>query len=232
MFGKISRNCASSWTQSGHLEGRVRKVRTRPAISPAAAAYAALLGSLAGFGGPALLASPWIVVLDRSKAGGAGSPQESGSRWPTAPSCGGRCSRDRGETAYGRGIGDPRACQLLTNCCATSSGRRRSRGATISGSDAALRTCSRTAHPRPDSGIRGDRASSRPRWLAPDLAVLVAPWLAAHPLFDGLVAQPDELPDLVPEFAAHVGETVRGTSLPPSGRTRSSPVRVRVRSSD
>jgi hypothetical protein len=68
MIGKISRNCASSWTQSGHLKGRVRKVRSKPVVSPAAAAYAALLGSLAGFGGPALLASPWIAVLDRSEA--------------------------------------------------------------------------------------------------------------------------------------------------------------------
>jgi hypothetical protein len=69
MIGKISRNCASSWTQSGHLKGRVRKVRAAtPAVSPAAAAYAALLGSLAGFGGPALLAAPWIAVLDRSRA--------------------------------------------------------------------------------------------------------------------------------------------------------------------
>ena len=67
MIGKIARNCASSWTQSGHLKGRVPKVREKPAVSPAAAAYAALLGSLAGFGGPALLASPWIAVLDRSK---------------------------------------------------------------------------------------------------------------------------------------------------------------------
>jgi hypothetical protein len=68
MFGKISRNCASTWTQSGHLRGKVRKERARPAVSPAAAAYAALLGSLVGFGGPALLASPWIAVLDRSEA--------------------------------------------------------------------------------------------------------------------------------------------------------------------
>ena len=66
MMHKISRNCASSWTQSGHLKGRVRKVRGKPEVSPAAAAYAVLLGSLAGFGGPALLASPWVAVLDRS----------------------------------------------------------------------------------------------------------------------------------------------------------------------
>jgi hypothetical protein len=68
MLRSLSQNCASSWTQSGHLAGKVRKERVRPAVSPAAAAYAALLGSLAGFGGPALLASPWIAVLDRSKA--------------------------------------------------------------------------------------------------------------------------------------------------------------------
>ncbi len=67
MLRSLSRNCASSWTQSGHLRGKVRKERSRPAVSSAAAAYAALLGSLAGFGGPALLACPWLAVLDRSE---------------------------------------------------------------------------------------------------------------------------------------------------------------------
>jgi hypothetical protein len=46
-------------------------------------------------------------------------------------------------------------------------------------------------------------------WFAVDLAGLVAPWFAAHPLFDGLVEQPDELPGLLPDFADHVAETVR-----------------------
>jgi hypothetical protein len=68
-LASLSRNCASSWTQSGHLSGKLSKARARPAVSPAAAAFAALLGSLAGFGGPALLASPWVAVLDRSRAG-------------------------------------------------------------------------------------------------------------------------------------------------------------------
>jgi hypothetical protein len=48
MLRSLSQNCASSWTQSGHLKGKVRKERARPAVSPTAAAYAALLGSLAG----------------------------------------------------------------------------------------------------------------------------------------------------------------------------------------
>ena len=66
MVGGVSRNCASSWTQSGHLKGRVHKVRTRALATPVAAAYAALLAWLAGFGGPALIDSPWMDVLDLS----------------------------------------------------------------------------------------------------------------------------------------------------------------------
>ena len=66
MVAGISRNCASSWTQSGHLTGRTNKRRTHPRTTPVAAAYGALLGSLAGFGGPALIASPWMEVLDVS----------------------------------------------------------------------------------------------------------------------------------------------------------------------
>jgi hypothetical protein len=68
MLRSLAQNCASSWTQSGHLEGRVKKRRRLADPSPEAAAYAALLGSIAGFGGPALLRSPWMRVLDRSEA--------------------------------------------------------------------------------------------------------------------------------------------------------------------
>lgn len=65
MLKSLAQNCASSWTQSGHLRGKVAKRRSRAEPSAEAAAYAALLGALAGFGGPALLASPWMRVLDR-----------------------------------------------------------------------------------------------------------------------------------------------------------------------
>lgn len=64
MLKSLSQNCASTWTQSGHLTGKVKKQRTRARPTPAAAAYAAYLASLAGFGGPALIASPWLDVLD------------------------------------------------------------------------------------------------------------------------------------------------------------------------
>lgn len=67
MLKSMSQNCASTWTQSGHLQGRVKKRRMRATPSPAAAAYAALLGELAGFGGATLLASPWIRILDSTE---------------------------------------------------------------------------------------------------------------------------------------------------------------------
>jgi hypothetical protein len=67
MLKSLAQNCASTWTQAGHLTGKVHKQRSLPNVTPEAAAYAALLGSLAGFGGPALLASAWIRTLDRSE---------------------------------------------------------------------------------------------------------------------------------------------------------------------
>ena len=63
----LAQRCASSWTQSGHLRGRVNKRRRLAEPSPETTAYAALLGAIAGFGGPALLRSPWMRVLDRSE---------------------------------------------------------------------------------------------------------------------------------------------------------------------
>jgi hypothetical protein len=68
MLKSLAQNCVASWTQSGHLQGRVDKRRQLADPSPESAAYAALLGSLAGFGGPALLRSPWMRLLDRSEA--------------------------------------------------------------------------------------------------------------------------------------------------------------------
>jgi hypothetical protein len=68
MLKSLAQNCASSWTQSGHLKGTVAKRRSLAEPTAQAAAYAALLGSLAGFAGPLLLSSPWMRVLDRSEA--------------------------------------------------------------------------------------------------------------------------------------------------------------------
>ena len=53
------------WTQAGFLKGAVRKERVRAKATPVAAAYAALLASLSGFGGSRLLESRWMDVLDQ-----------------------------------------------------------------------------------------------------------------------------------------------------------------------
>ena len=46
-------------------------------------------------------------------------------------------------------------------------------------------------------------------WATLNLADLVAPWFASHELFAGLADQPDELAGLLPDFEAHVVQTVR-----------------------
>jgi hypothetical protein len=61
---KIVRNASSSWTQSGHLQGRARKFRQQLRATPAATAYAFLLGYLQGVRGQTLFSCPWVKVLD------------------------------------------------------------------------------------------------------------------------------------------------------------------------
>lgn len=61
---KVVRNTASSWTQSGHLKGRGRKVRQLVAPTPPATAYALWLGYQTGLRGSSLFGSIWTQVLD------------------------------------------------------------------------------------------------------------------------------------------------------------------------
>lgn len=65
ILDKVARNAASSWRQSGHLVGRVRKTRRRVAPTPGALSLALWLGALEGLAGQALLDSFWTRVLDR-----------------------------------------------------------------------------------------------------------------------------------------------------------------------
>ena len=64
MLANIGRHAASSWQQSGHLSGRLRKVRTRAESRPAAVGYALLLGTLCGVRGEALFHTLWCRLLD------------------------------------------------------------------------------------------------------------------------------------------------------------------------
>ena len=61
---KVVRNASSSWTQSGHLRGRGCKIRQRVAATPAAVAYALVLGFALGRRGRLLFETPWAAVLD------------------------------------------------------------------------------------------------------------------------------------------------------------------------
>ena len=66
VLDKVARNAASSWAQSGHLQGRMRKMRISVAPTPGSLAMALWLGSLEGLGGRTLLDCGWTRVLDRA----------------------------------------------------------------------------------------------------------------------------------------------------------------------
>ena len=65
----MSQNTAASWAQSGHLVGKLPKVRTRVTAGPASTAYALLLGHLCGVRGAALFETEWVRVLDTAPGG-------------------------------------------------------------------------------------------------------------------------------------------------------------------
>jgi uncharacterized protein (TIGR00245 family) len=65
MAKSLAQNAASSWTQSGFLEGAVRKCRIRAKPTPTVAAYAAFIASVCGFSGGRLIESRWLTVLDQ-----------------------------------------------------------------------------------------------------------------------------------------------------------------------
>jgi hypothetical protein len=64
MLAAIGRNAASSWQQSGHLQGRLIKVRSRAAAHPESTTYALFLGHLSGAGGEGLFSTFWTTLLD------------------------------------------------------------------------------------------------------------------------------------------------------------------------
>ena len=64
ILDKVVRNAASSWTQSGHLKGRGRKIRQRVSATAATTAFALLLGYLTGSRGAGLFETSWAKVLD------------------------------------------------------------------------------------------------------------------------------------------------------------------------
>lgn len=65
---KIARNAASSWTQSGHLAGRAKKIRQLLTPSPVAVTMALFLGQLSGYFGAEVFRNPWCELLDMDAA--------------------------------------------------------------------------------------------------------------------------------------------------------------------
>lgn len=64
MLANIGRHAASSWQQSGHLQGRQKKVRSAARCRSTATAYALLLGYLCEARGEALFQTLWARLLD------------------------------------------------------------------------------------------------------------------------------------------------------------------------
>lgn len=60
----VAQNINASLTQSGHLSGRVRKLREQAMPTPASVAYALLLGHASGARGPALFQTRFMKAQD------------------------------------------------------------------------------------------------------------------------------------------------------------------------
>jgi len=60
----VAQNINSSFTKSGHLTGRVKKIRSKPIPTPSAAAYALFLSYLSGIRGESLFHSEYTRLLD------------------------------------------------------------------------------------------------------------------------------------------------------------------------
>jgi hypothetical protein len=63
-LNKVVRNAASSWTQSGHLEGRTFKFRRLVKATPTCVAFALYLAQAAGFGAQESFGTSWLTILD------------------------------------------------------------------------------------------------------------------------------------------------------------------------
>jgi hypothetical protein len=61
---KVARNAGSSWTQSGHLEGRTFKRRKRVEATAGVMTFALYLAYHAGFRSEEMFRSPWVQILD------------------------------------------------------------------------------------------------------------------------------------------------------------------------
>ncbi len=64
-LARCGRNLASSWTQSGHLDGRTNKRRAQTTASIESTAYGLFLGHICGLRGDRIFQSFWARLLDQ-----------------------------------------------------------------------------------------------------------------------------------------------------------------------
>ena len=64
VIASMTRNLLSSWKQSGHLQGLVKKTRTKANSNTSACVFALAIGYLAGYRGRMLLDTIWMRTLD------------------------------------------------------------------------------------------------------------------------------------------------------------------------
>jgi len=60
----VAQNVNGTWTRSGHLTGKVKKIKSQPQITAGAMTYALLLAYLCGGRGNNLFASEYVKLLD------------------------------------------------------------------------------------------------------------------------------------------------------------------------
>jgi hypothetical protein len=75
-----AKNLNSSWTQSGHLVGRVQKTRIKPDPNTGATVFALFLGYLSGFRGMQLFQSEYVKILDCSEHEAVNLAQEAAQK--------------------------------------------------------------------------------------------------------------------------------------------------------
>ncbi|MBV5304384.1 MAG: hypothetical protein JZU70_09335 [Chlorobium sp.] len=68
MKKSMAQNVNTSWTFSGHLEGKVKKIRRLPEPRPVSAAYAMFAGYLTGLRGTRLLDSPYASLVSSTRS--------------------------------------------------------------------------------------------------------------------------------------------------------------------
>lgn len=63
-LASVAKNIRSTWTQSGHLCGRINKIRVQAVATPSNVAFALLLGYLMAGRGSELFATVYVKILD------------------------------------------------------------------------------------------------------------------------------------------------------------------------